>query len=313
MTPGPRAIAGALIVAAVMTAPSWCVASAQTPPTLAEILARAARFVEAYAGRASGMVVEESYVQDVEPISRFGYREDLRKGELHRTLRSDLLLVRPVGIDAWMQFRDVFEVDGKAVRDRNDRLARLFLEPSKSTAAQVAKIMKESTRYNIGDVERTINLPVLGLMPLDRRAQPGFRFRLDDTQEQPGDFMAVPKTADFAIPPDAIAVAYDETEVQTMIRTPQGKNLSAKGRFWFVPATGHIVMTELRVDDWTLAAAVQVAYRLQPNSTLPLPSAMHEMYENRLNKRRIEGTATYANFREFNVAVDEKIAPAGGR
>lgn len=309
MIPKPRAIGGVLIVALMMTTPSWHRTSAQAVWSLPEILARASRFVEAYAGRASGMVVEESYVQDVQEVNRFGYRESLRKGELHRTLRSDLLLVRPVGIDAWMQFRDVFEVDGKALRDRNDRLAKLFLEPSKSTASQVEKIMKESARYNIGDVERTINLPLLGLTPLDRRAQAGFQFRLDDTKEAPGDFMGVPRTPAFALPPDAIAVAYDEIQVQTMVRTPQGKNLAAKGRFWFVPATGYIVMTELRVDDWTLAAVIHVAYRLQPNGDLPLPSSMHEMYENRLNHRRIEGTATYSNFREFNVAVDEQIAP----
>ena len=83
--------------------------------------------MELYASHLSGLVMEESYVQDVEQINRFGYRTNTRGGVSHRMLKSDLLLVRPQGSDAWMQFRDVFEVDGKAVRDRNDRLEKLFL------------------------------------------------------------------------------------------------------------------------------------------------------------------------------------------
>jgi hypothetical protein len=282
---------------------------AQTPPAidLPFLLARAARFVAIYAGRTSGMVFEEQYVQDVQQVNRFGYRMALRNGATHRTLKSDLLLVRPVGIDAWMQFRDVYEVDGRALRDRRDRLQKLFLEPSKSTAQQIDKIIRESARYNIGDVERTINIPLLGLAILDADIQKNFEFRLDDTHEQPSDVFALPKTPDFAPPADAIAVAFRETAVQTMVKTPQGKNLASTGRFWFVPSSGHVVMTELKIDDWTLGAVVHVAYRSPKDDELPLPIAMHEMYENRLNNRRVEGTARYSNYREFNVKVDEQI------
>jgi hypothetical protein len=244
-------------------------------------------------------------------VNRFGYRtNNLRAGSTHRTLKSDLLFVRPIGADSWMQFRDVFEVDGRKLRDRNDRLTKLFVEPSKSTAAQVEKIMRESARYNIGDVERTINLPMLGLAVVDRRAQANFEFRFDDTKELPGDVMAVPKTPAFAIPPEAIAVAFKEIAIQTMVRNPQGKNLAAKGRFWFVPSSGHVIMTELRIEDYSLGAVIHVTYRPPPGIDEPMPATMHEMYENRLNNRRVEGTATYSNFRQFNVAVDEQIAPA---
>ena len=49
-----------------------------------------------------------------------------------------------------MQFRDVFEVDGEPVRDRQERLARLFLSGDLSTAKQVEEIASQSARYNIG-------------------------------------------------------------------------------------------------------------------------------------------------------------------
>jgi len=146
-------------------------------PALQLVLSKAASYVQLYASHLSGLVMEESYVQDVEQINRFGYRTNTRGGVSHRMLKSDLLLVRPQGSDAWMQFRDVFEVDGKALRDRNDRLEKLFLQPSKSTAAQAEKIVRESARYNIGDIERNINVPLLALQFLEPANQPRFRFR----------------------------------------------------------------------------------------------------------------------------------------
>jgi hypothetical protein len=176
-----RAFAGlamGCVLAVVLTTASRAQESpSPAAPALPLVLSKAASYVELYGSHLSGLVMEESYVQDVEQINRFGYRTNTRGGVSHRILKSDLLLVRPQGSDAWMQFRDVFEVDGKALRDRNDRLEKLFLQPSKSTAAQAEKIVRESARYNIGDIERTINLPLLALTVLDREIQPNFQFR----------------------------------------------------------------------------------------------------------------------------------------
>ena len=226
-------------------------------------------------------------------------------GPLHRTLRSDLLLVHPVGADAWMQFRDVTEVDGRRLKDRNDRLAKLFLEPSKSTAAQSRKIMEESSRYNIGDIERNINLPVLALVVLDRRMQPGFQFGLD----KPGEKYDVPRLPAFAPPPDAMVVSFTETQLRTMVATPQGKNMPASGRFWMDPATSRVHLTEIGIEDLWLKAVIHVAYGMVEGVSVPVPVEMHERYENKLNGTRVEGHAVYSNFRQFTVAVDEDIAP----
>jgi hypothetical protein len=297
----------ALFVGSLATSPRAQEPSAPAAPLpLPVILARAASYFEMYSGSVSGLVMEESYVQDVWQVNRLGYRVTLRGGPTHRTLKSDLLLVRPSESDAWMQFRDVFEVDGKPVRDRNDRLAKLFLQPSKSTAAQADKIIKESARYNIGDIERTINLPVLAMTVLDRRMQPNFQFHIDDTA---GDSKILPKSPSFALRPDAVVVAFDEVQVRTMITTPQGKNLRSHGRFWLAMPTAEVLMTEIRVDDFSLGAAIHVAYQKQPGLKVAVPIEMHELYENHLNTLKVEGAATYSNFREFNVKVDEEIAP----
>ncbi len=301
-----------LVVAVVgaMALSRGAVVEAQAPrPVLSATLARAADFVEKFAERVSGFVTAESYVQDVyPPMNRFGSRPaNIRPytGPLHRELKSDLLLVRPVGADGWMQFRDVTDVDGRKLKDRNDRLAKLFLEPSKSTAAQSRKIMEESARYNIGDIERNINLPVLALAVLDRRMQSGFLFSLDNQGEK----YDLPKPPAFTAPADALVVSFRETQMRTMVASPQGKNMPASGRFWLDKTTSQVFMSELGVEDLSLKAVIHVAYGPADKIDLPVPIEMHERYENKLNGTRVEGAATYSNFREFKVAVDEDIAP----
>jgi hypothetical protein len=298
-------VAGCGLAGLLAAAPTAQEIPAPAPPPLPLVLSKAANYVELYASRLSGLVMEESYVQDVEQINRFGYRMNTRGGVSHRQLKSDLLLVRPEGSDAWMQFRDVFEVDGKTLRDRNDRLEKLFLQPSKSTAAQAEKIVRESARYNIGDIERTINLPLLAMTVLDRRMQPSFQFRI----AEPNEDLRLPKSAAFAPRPGALMIGFNETQVRTMIATPQGKNLRAHGRFWFAMPDAEVLMTELGVDDYSLSATIHVAYERKPGLAVAVPVEMHELYENRLNSSKVQGTATYSNFREFNVKVDEQIAP----
>lgn len=306
----PRALCGVAISAALLCAgPDGLRAQVADQPVLSAVLSRAATYVERFADRVAGFVTEETYQQDVFlPINRFGSRPGQRgyTGPIHRELVSDLLLVRPLGAEAWMQFRDVTAVDGKKLKDRNDRLAKLFLTPSESTASQSRKIMQESARYNIGDIERNINLPVLALAVLDRRMQQGFQF----TYPRPSDdTIALPKRPVFTPPADALVVAFTETQLRTMVASPQGKNLPASGHFWLDRGTSQVYMTEIGIDDLWLRAQIFVAYGKVDGLELPVPIEMFERYENKLNGTRVEGVATYANFREFKVAVDEDIAP----
>lgn len=136
-------------------------------PTLDAVLARATQYVGDYQQALSGVVSEESYVQT--------WRRGSRMPEVG-TLRSDVLLTRPAGGARFLLFRDVFEVDGRQVRDRDERLLQLFLSPSASTSLQVVRILAESARYNLGDIVRTINTPTLALVFLDPQYRARFRF-----------------------------------------------------------------------------------------------------------------------------------------
>lgn len=244
-------------------------ASAQEP-TLAAVLARAGAYVVEFQRQLSGVVAEERYVQDVRYLlGRFN-----TPLLTHRELKSDLLVVKPIGSDRWMQFRDVFEVDGKAVRDRDERLMQLFVSPSASSASQADRLVEESSRYNIGNLSRTVNVPVLALVILDPANQKRFRFTRADHGEP-----LLGRVAG-TVADGLWIVGYQEVQKQTIIRTTNGRDLAAGGRFWIEPAIGLLVPIEMR-----------------------------ERYDIRRDGSRVEGTATYGRFRQFQVKVDEKLAP----
>jgi hypothetical protein len=89
---------------------------------------------------------------------------------LERVLRSDYALTRAFDKDAWVGYRDTFEVDGRPVRDREDRLQRLL---SSDAPASAARIASESARFNLGNsiVTRNVNVPTLVLEMLQPRNQ----------------------------------------------------------------------------------------------------------------------------------------------
>jgi hypothetical protein len=282
-------------------------ASAQEP-ALATVLERAGAYVADFHRRLSSIVAEERYVQDWKAV-----RQGPRHGTTdlgHRELLSDLLLVKPAGAEAWMEFRDVFEVDGSPVRQRDERLVKMFLEPSASTNAQIAKILEESARFNIGDIRRNVNTPIFPLLFLEDANHFRFKFK-QATDRRPKTMAAEVSPADgaFRVSTEVWVIEYQEKERHTMIRTDGGKDLPSHGRFWIEPASGRVLMSELVAENRAIRATIDVSYQSEPLIGLLVPIEMRESYEGRQRGSLVEGRATYGRFRQFQVKVDEKIAP----
>jgi hypothetical protein len=82
--------------------------SAVAALTLAAVLEHAGAYVTAFEQRLAGIVAEEQYVQTTEPA---------RPALPARTeLRSDLLLVRPIGAKDWVQFMSELAADNRTMR-----------------------------------------------------------------------------------------------------------------------------------------------------------------------------------------------------
>lgn len=285
-------------------------------PTIADVLARASAYVQDFQDHLAGIVAEERYVQDAVSDSSTAAVAGLRNvnPRQHRELTSDLLLVRPKGAERWVQFRDVFEVDGQPVRDRDQRLTKLFLSPWSSISEQVSQIVAESARYNIGSLERDINVPVLPLLFLESGNQSRFEF----TRVSPPRSGAsgsgsgsrpLPSRAAFAVPAGAWEIQYRETTKGTFIRTTGARDLPASGRFWIEPGTGRVMMSEFLLEDPLIRAAIVVSYQSKPVAGFLVPLEMREDYTLVASKVKITGDATYTKFRTFQVNTEEQIVP----
>jgi hypothetical protein len=205
-------------------------------------------------------------------------------------LRSDLLTI-PDGAGGWIGFRDVFEVNGKAVRDRTERLSKLFLEPSPGALAQARRIADESSRLNIApELSRTINLPLLALQFIRSANQGRCSFTDGGTKAIDGIRARI--------------IRFVEEGRPRMITTVD--DAAASGRFWIEPVSGRIMRTELFIDTGPRASAVssliRVTFAAQSKLNAWLPVSMDETY--RSSPLLVEGHARYSKFRRFAVETD---------
>ena len=155
--PGARRLGAAgCLIAVGLSVVGPVRAQGTAPAALEPLLAAAGRYVNEYTTAFSAVVSEEIYTQRL--VGAIATR-----GNERRVLKSDLLLmqVRDAG---WVTFRDVFEVDGRAVRDRSDRLVTLILKPPPDAGEQVRLIAEDGARFNLGPISRTINTPLIASM-----------------------------------------------------------------------------------------------------------------------------------------------------
>jgi len=277
------------------------------PPTLPQVVARAGEYVRVFARQLSSIVAEETYLQEY--THRIGRGKSARLETERRTLRSDLLLMRPERDQNWVQFRDVFDVDGKPVRDREERLTSLFLSPSRSSLERIGRIRRESARYNIGNIARTMNVPIMPLQTIDPGVQRRFRYSLVNADRKEADDPSLPVSANFHISTEVWIVRYEEIDGPTIIRSPDGSDLRSRGRLWIEPSTGRVLMGEIVTRNRDVTARLTVSFQSEPLLGLLVPVEMREEYQMKDKPDLIVGTATYGKFRQFQVKVEEEIGP----
>lgn len=296
----PRGLAAAAL-ACCLGLPAGPHGAAQAPrDELTSLVAALFEYVTAYEQTVASLVCEERYEQRVRrhhlgvgtQVSGIGLSPGVTFER--RVLLSDYLLVRLPGAASWEPFRDVHTVDGRPVRDREDRLHRLFVAPgSPSPARQAEAIRLESGRYNIGDVVRDINVPTYALGLFRESLRPSFRFSLQGRERVRG--------------LDTRVVGFEETARPTMIRARHDEDSPASGRVWIDAATGTLVRTRLETRSEALRTRIDVDYALDADLGFWVPVEMTETHA--LPGQTVEGKATYSRFRQFKVETTEVIGP----
>lgn len=241
-----------------------------------ELVSRASRYVEEFERQLSAVVCEERQTQRV-------FKSDGATRQT-RELVSDMLLVK-VG-DSTQTFRDVITVDGKPVRNRQERLQKLFLGTPREPMKQAQAIARESARYNIG-FNRGGEFLMLPIAILDAEAATRFRFV---------------RTAD--------GLRFEEVRSPTMLGSvTRGKrsDMFLRGALTIEEGTGRLSGARLIAENPQFVITQDVRYVEDAASGLLVPVESREDYRTPLEKDRLEVLATYSNFRRFQVTVDERI------
>lgn len=275
-------------VAAVIVLSTDAPGAGRMPTTLDDVLTRAAWYVTRFEEAFPSVVAEEHYRQRLSfpALSSMRIRDDDR-----RELKSDFLMVRSDRMRIWVPFRDVFEVDGRPVRERGERLTKLLLDQSGSAFDQAFRISEEGARYNIGPVERTINVPTQALQFLHPDNLRRSNFEKADEDRIDG----VP----------VWEIRFEEIAVPTLIRTTGGMSLPATGAFWIEPSTGAVFRSVVRAQLPAFRSEITVRFEPHPELDVRVPAELKEKYVGQ--NYTLEGTATYKRFRRFRVTTEEVI------
>jgi hypothetical protein len=279
-------LATTLTAVAVLCRPA--VTSAQEP-TAEDVLLKAGEYLDQFRRDVAGVVLEEDYMQEARA-----------RVPTARRLRSDLAVILN-DTHGWVEFRDVFEVDGKPVRDRQDRIVALFAQPTANAFEQARRVVAESSRFNLVPVglrfERSINLPMAALLYLTAGNQARSTFRSAGTDKVGGR--------------RTVVLRFTETAQPRMIGTAD--DAAARGTFWVDPETGIVLKSEFmlrsRGGASDVTATIRVEYAEDRRLQLWLPHLMEEEYVigGTGPAATLTGRAVYSNARKFEVVTDEAV------
>lgn len=257
--------------------------SAQRTLSVKDVMRRVAAYVDAYGERASIVVATERYTQ-----------EALTGGTIapeRRQILADFAIIRVDALRGWQGFRDVLEVDGKRLPDREDRLVRLLMDAGGSLT-EARRLSDESARFNVGAIRRNFNVPTTALFFFTSDSLDRFRFAAKEVDR------------------DGVwEIEYRETSRPTLIRTPAGVSVPSQGRLWVNPSDGTVLRTRLEVEGFSDGGRrgtgrVEVIYQHVAMLNMWLPASMVENLESSRGRfrDRISGRAVYTNYRQFTTS-----------
>jgi hypothetical protein len=212
--------------------------------------------------------------------------EEYNQGFLHaarrRHLKSDFMLVAyPGRQDLVMVFRDIREVDGKPVGDTQDRIAKLFLQPFDNAVRRARDIHRDGLRLSLNDGRLADPLTAIGY--LQPAYQSGFRISLGRQAPELG-----PGVREIDLLP-----------------SPARGRTAKQARAWVSESTGEVFKTELRSGFGARAEVTTTTFGPDPVLKVLVPVTMRD--EIPRGSDDFIGTATYSNFRRFDVKTESVV------
>jgi hypothetical protein len=260
-----KIVLASLVLAATL-APARVDAQASAP---ADLLQRIATSVQVFVDNLTNVVAEEEY------------RQQFRLAAGRRRLKSDFLLVGYPGQDkVFLTFRDVLEVDGRPIRDQQERLTKLFLEPFADAIRRAGEIQREGSRHSLERARLMDPLEVVAY-------HDNFKFTLGALEPSLGRDVR-------------------RIELQQIL-DPSTRQVPLRARAWVAESTGRVVKTELISGLGAAARLTTTTFGLDPNLRIDVPLEMRDSVPDLRRDEEFQGLARYGNFRRFQVRAEQEI------
>lgn len=266
--------------------------SAQSGPTLEQLLGRLDAYLLEYETQLSSVVADERFDQRVTYTRTYDMGRPVT-GTDQRRLESEIGFIRlPGGLD-WLGFRDVKRINGRALPGNRQSIADM-LGAATDMKAKARSIAVASAEHNLG-LSRTTNVPTAALEIVHprHRARHEFKHRGDERIE---------RTA-------VSVIGFEEKQRPALVVDPSGQQLISRGRIWVEPQTGTVWRVE-----WIYSppigapSSIKVDFRRNDALAMMVPSEMLEEFPSLYGANaRGAGKAVYSNYRRF--ATGARLVP----
>ncbi|MEO7192246.1 MAG: hypothetical protein ABI051_14435 [Vicinamibacterales bacterium] len=241
-----------------------------------DLVARASAYVESYQQDFKFVVADESTEQNAH-----GPGAEISSRKTH----GELFLTYLIAERMWLSVRDVKDVDGQVVVERDDLPALLRESPVRAVAEQ---LLRHNARYNLGNVVRNFNEPTIALLVLGRTHVSRFKFsRVAVNQHEPDE--------------TAVTLAFEERDRPTLVKGTGGKSVFSTGEVTIEPLSGRVHRTRILVRDGATTAELTTSFEWHGGVELWVPTLFEERYVAKRPRgdEVITSETWYSNYRRF--------------
>lgn len=269
--------------------------SRQNSSELDSVVQRAMDYVAQYEEQLGNLIGNEEYIQNAAWLNTGGRGYAQVGKRMQRRTSSDFLIIQ-MGSE-WAALRKVNRVDGFKEKETEPDFEDAFDNSPQANAKRLLGMKAESTRFNLGDVQRDINLPTFALKVLRKSEAGRFSFERAGANRIEGI--------------QTWAIHFQERTGRSLVVGGKGETLYSNGTLWIDPETGRVLKTEFKVENPFASSTIKgvsiVTYGEGKKVQMLVPILMVERYETEFHT--IDARADYSNFRPFEVDVKFEISP----
>lgn len=251
----------------------------------------ASAWTERFTQNLSGLLFREKYLQKT--LGGAGGTPGVGTQTRTRELltEANVFLLYAEATREFVLFRDVYIVNGRDITNHTARLQMLLADGSDRAVEQAKRLTDASAAFNMGSVNRNVNIPTMGLRYLGPGTVNGVRFKEAGRETVQG--------------LDTVIVDFEEFASPTLVRGTGDTDVRARGRYWIHTGSGSVPRAHVDFAGAGVEGRMEIDLMMHPQLSAWVPKEMTEVW--RALGQRITGLAQYDRYQRLTVSTGEII------